>query len=78
MAKLLYSDTYKITIIVKVVYMVLIVYLSKDNGLAIERPQKNKNANNTGSDLFLLYNSTSAIAHIKIYILLFHKLFFIT
>lgn len=38
------------------------------NGLAIERPQKNKNANNTGSDLFLLYNSTSAIAHIKIYI----------
>lgn len=42
--------------------------MSEDNGLAIERPQKNKNINITGPNLFLLYHSTSDIAHIKIYI----------
>lgn len=35
----------------------MILYVSKDSGFAIERPQKNLYLNSTGSDFLILYRN---------------------
>lgn len=36
-------------------YINIMVYVSEDNGFAVERPQENKNLHSTGLDFFQQY-----------------------
>lgn len=58
-------------------FSILKLYVSTDNGLAMERPRKNKKFNSTGSVIFLLYFCTSSSSHQDINTTTYQQSFYI-